>query len=148
MSDPFAPSEKRDYHKFENVGDTVVGIIDKIDEVQEKDYDTGDPVTWPDGRPRMIYVLEVRDTTSGEVKALWARGNMITAIREASREVGHGPLGHLLKLKYHEDGKPSNPRFKPPKLFKAKIEPAPADAAPRKEAPPADPFGGYDEEPF
>jgi len=40
--------------KFPTVGTTVTGTIVREPELQQQtDFDTGEPLTWPDGRPRM-----------------------------------------------------------------------------------------------
>lgn len=122
---------------FPNRGDTALGIVDRVDKRQDSTPD-GTLKTWKNGDPMFVYIFEMRDPGSGEVSNLWVRGNMVTAIREAVREAGKSsPLGTLLRVQYHADGEPTQRGYAPPKLFRARCEPAPANAAPRREPDPA-----------
>ena len=135
MSDDFMGGTSLPAYKFEAVGDTAVGIVDKIDKLEDRDPATGQPKRWPDGNPMYVYVFELRDPATGEAQSLWVRGHMVKAIREAVKEAGHGtPMGLLLKVRFDSLGEPKAKGFNPPKLYKVKAEPAPANAAPRKTA--------------
>ncbi len=134
MSDDFMGGTSLPAYKFEQVGDTAVGIVDKIDKLHDRDP-SGTPKNWPDGNPVWVYVFELRDPTTGEAQALWVRSNMVSAIREAVTAAGFKtPVGLLLKVRFDGLGTPKQKGYNPPKLYKVKAEPAPANAAPRKTA--------------
>jgi hypothetical protein len=116
--------------KFPEVGTTVRGRIVAAKQRQQKEFGSGKLLTWDNGEPRMEWVLTL-DTDEG-LATLYAKSAMWGAIRDAVRSTPSGkwgsPLG-TLTVKYVGDGEPSKPGFHPPKLYKAKYEPA---------APPAD----------
>jgi hypothetical protein len=57
--------------------------------------------------------------------AVWVRGNMVTAVREAMRTAGLKPSDRpILTIKHTELGEPTKKGYSPPKLFKAKAEAA------------------------
>lgn len=146
MSDPFGrEGGDRTYYAFKEIGDTVVGIVDEIDNTfPDRDYATDEQKLDKYGRPATLTRLELRDVKTGEPVNVVLRGHMYTAIKEAWQASGLTTptmQGALLRLKFDTLGEPKKAGYHPPKLFKAKIEPAPADAAPRKAVAPADPFG-------
>lgn len=135
MSDDFMGGEKLPYHKFENPGDTAVGIVDEVEKYQGRDFDTDEPKFWPDGKPVWEYRFELRDPDTGEVANLFVRGTLVKPIRQAVIDAGHQSVkGLLLKVRFDEWGEPKKKGAKPPKLWRVKVEPAPANAAPRKVA--------------
>lgn len=107
---------------------------------QQRDYTTGDPITYPDGNPAMQMVVTVQtglrdpaiDGDTGE-RAFYIRGQLRQAVGEALRKAGaKAPQnGGTLQVKYLRDepvtlknGRPGNPQ----KIYAAKYEP-PAQAA-------------------
>jgi hypothetical protein len=131
---------------FQNVGDTVVGLISRPPEVQQqRDYETGELKHWSDGNPmmqlRVVLATEDRDPDDAEdsgERAVYIRGNMQRAVAQAVRAASAPGLevGGKLLIKYVADGKAARRGFKPPKLYEAKYR------APAREATPvADPVG-------
>jgi hypothetical protein len=140
--DPFAPGESVGYFKFDQIGDTATGLVDEIHKFQDTNQKTGKPDVWPNGDPKYSYRIELRNVETGEVMNLFARNQMVSAIRAAGKEAG-GIVGKVLKVKYDHDGTPSQAGYRPPKVYKAKVENPPAKVAPRVEPKPVvdDPFG-------
>jgi hypothetical protein len=106
--------------KFEAPGDTVSGIVTKVDKRIDSTPD-GTTKTWPDGSPMHVFIFTL-DTDDGE-RSLWVRGNMVTAVREAVRNAGlPGPLNTRLTVRFTEVGEPKAKGYSGAKLFKAKCE--------------------------
>ncbi len=125
---------------FQNVGDTVVGIIARQPEVQQqRDFETGELKHWSDGNPmmqlRVVLATDQRDPEdpedSGE-RAVYIRGNMQRAVAQAVRAASAPGLevGGKLLIKYVADGKAARRGFNPPKLYEARYR------APAREATP------------
>jgi hypothetical protein len=107
--------------KFVNLGDTVSGIVRKIEEAPDVDPITKAAKTWPDGKPKNVFIFYL-DTPEGE-RRMFVRGNMVTAIRNAAKVSGvRSTLGHTLHVKHHELGEQRSPLAKPAKLFVAKVD--------------------------
>jgi hypothetical protein len=121
---------------------TVIGgeIIADPRMQQQRDYTTGEPITYQDGNPAMQMVIVVQTSLHDPSlpdddgpRAVYVKGQMRQAVGEALKRAGvTAPRrGGKLWLKYTEDkpvtlknGKPGNPQ----KIFAAKYEP-PAQAA-------------------
>lgn len=111
---------------FPEIGASVTGVVNKVDERADT-FPDGTPKTWPSGDPMNVYVFNLT-TDDGDV-SLWVRGNMVTAIREASRAAGITTvIGQQLTVQHHALGEKKPGKF-PAKLFRAKFEPAPVRAA-------------------
>lgn len=131
---------------FLEIGVSHEGTVRKFEKQQQRDLATGQPKHYDNGDPmwQLVFTLETderdpeRDDDDG-VRRLFAKGNMVAAIREAVKRSGHkGDLvGGKLGVKYVKDGKPSRAGFNAPKEYLAKFE------APKPEA-----LEGWDEEPF
>ena len=116
--------------KFTEVGDTVSGILRDISPLEDRAPD-GTPKTWSNGEPMKVYVfkLDTNNTGTADV-AVWARGNLIKVLREALKTAGIKPSEYpKVTIKFAELGEPTRKGYHPPKLFKAKVEPAPQPAA-------------------
>lgn len=126
--------------KFEDrqYGTVIGGVItDDPRMTQQRDYTTGEPITYPDGNPAMQMVVvvqayEVNGEDDGK-RAFYIKGQMKQAVGEALRTAGvRTPArGGKLWIKYTEDkpttlknGRPGNPQ----KIYIAKYE-APSQAA-------------------
>lgn len=124
---------------FPNVGDSiVVGIVD-VATYQQKDYDSGAPLTWPDGNPRIGKVVTgLVVTTSGAVGGgeknntpvgpgdlvtFWCEGSKWYTYDAALREAGGVDRGHVMRWARVADKPPTNPRHNPAKQYEAKIRP-------------------------
>lgn len=118
--------------KFETPGTTVSGTICRPPEKQQqRDFETGKPKVWEDGTPRWQVVIHLQTDTRDQdvddddgIRALYVRGNMLRAVREAVRRAG-GRLeeGGELAVIYTGDGERQGVGF-PPKLYSATYVPA------------------------
>jgi hypothetical protein len=74
--------------KFDAPGVTHTLTVADADTVQDTDYKTKQPLTWPSGDPKMLLVLIGADE-DGQDASLWVRGRRMTeAFREARKAVG------------------------------------------------------------
>ena len=121
MSDPFMQDSgpKLPTVKFDAIGTTVTGLVTQVAKKEDRDM-SGEVRTWPDGNPKHVFVFTL-NTDAGEV-SLWARGQMVTAIREAAQAAKVDTIvGTKLSVKYTENGEAKKGQH-PPKLYKAKVE--------------------------
>lgn len=122
---------------FEDVGATVAGEIVAMDLRQQTDMQTGEPLVWNNGQPRMVLVITLQtelqddDNDDGQ-RTVWCRGgnftvasgkgsSSLTAVKDALRRANATdiePGGHLT-VQYSGIGKSSNKGFTPPKLYTA-----------------------------
>jgi hypothetical protein len=123
--------------KFDNIGDTVEGTITDCVINQQTDMETNQPLTWPDGSPRMQLVVTLQTTERTDdnddgVRRIYAKGgryevasgagtSMKDAIADAVRKSGAPTLieGGTLKVGYSGEGKKTNRGFSAPKLYRA-----------------------------
>lgn len=115
-------------------GDTVTGVIEKIETTQVTDFQTKQPAFWNDGRPKeQIHVIiqtQLRDPSVDDDdgrRSLWIKGwgIQLKAFRDACRQAG---------VKIPKPGDTITERFvgldqrgdapQPPKVFEFHIEPA------------------------
>lgn len=115
-------------------GDTVTGVIEKIEATQVNDFQTKQPAFWNDGRPKeQIHVIiqtQLRDPSVDDDdgrRSLWIKGwgIQLKAFRDACRQAG---------VKIPKPGDTITERFvglgqrgdapQPPKVFEFHIEPA------------------------
>jgi hypothetical protein len=115
--------------KFDTVGVTVAGIITRVGEpMQQRDFTTGAPKVWDDGRPMMQLPVDVRtDLRDPDIdgddgtRALYIKGELQKAVREAVRKASAKGLregGHL-SVTYTGDGVAKQRGMNPPKLYSA-----------------------------
>lgn len=119
--------------KFPEIGTTVTGRIAREPEVQQqRDYATGELKFWDDGKPmQQLQVVLATDERDPEVaddngeRALYIKGNLLKAVREAVRKAGAKGLdvGGTLTVTYSGDGEVSKRGFNPPKLYTAVYAP-------------------------
>lgn len=127
--DGFMGGESHPALKFGAVGDTHEGVVRNVKKKQDHDLDTNTPMTWPNGDPKWVWLFELEDA-AGEMGTLWVRGNLVKVIREAVKAAGAGsPVGWHLKVQHHELGEKKKAGLNAPKLYRAKLTPAPARAA-------------------
>jgi hypothetical protein len=99
---------------------------------QQRDYTTGEPITYPDGNPamQMVVTVQAQPATGDDdgQRALYIKGQMKQAVGDALRKAGATAprKGGKLWIKYVEDkpvtlqnGRPGNPQ----KIYAAKYEP-------------------------
>lgn len=109
--------------KFTNVGDTCKGVVTEIKKLEDRDPN-GTVKTWPDGKPKHVFVFNL-DTDDGQI-ALWVRGNMVKAIKEAAATAGvNTMIGCTIAVQFAGLGEPTTKGYNAPKLFKAQVK-APA----------------------
>ena len=115
-------------------GDTVTGVIEKIETTQFNDFQTKQPAFWNDGRPKerihVIIQTQLRDPSVDDDdgrRSLWIKGwgIQLKAFRDACRQAG---------VKIPKPGDTITERFvglgqrgdapQPPKVFEFHIEPA------------------------
>lgn len=115
-------------------GDTVTGVIEKIETTQVNDFQTKQPAFWNGGRPKeQIHVIiqtQLRDPSVDDDdgrRSLWIKGwgIQLKAFRDACRQAG---------VKIPKPGDTITERFvglgqrgdapQPPKVFEFHIEPA------------------------
>lgn len=115
---------------FKEKGTTVKGTIVSIEKTQQQDYATKTPKTWDNGDPMWQLVITLntaeRDADiegdNGD-RRVFAKGQMIDAVREAFRTAGAQPeVGGTLAIQYDSDGTPKN-GMNPPKHYIAAYEP-------------------------
>lgn len=53
-----------DSFPFDHVGDSVTGLVESMEEVQQTDMDTGEPVFWPNGSPKTMFRVQLFDTNA------------------------------------------------------------------------------------
>lgn len=65
--------------QFDEIGDKCSGKITLIERRQQRAFDSGEPLTWDDGTPRMLTYIEVQtservDEDDDGVRALYCKG--------------------------------------------------------------------------
>lgn len=136
--------------KFPTPGTRVGGrVTQDAREAQQRDFDTGAPLYWQvDGtrstnqtdQPALQLVIEVQtdqrdpDVEDDDgVRSIYAKGDMLRAIREATRSVKVRQIrvGGQLHVEYTGDEPlPKGKRGKPKKLYTATYTPPPAEPDP------------------
>ena len=66
---------------FKSSGDSVSGVIASMEERQQTDFDSGKPLEWDDGKPKMHLVVtlltdESVDEDDDGVRRLYVKGNL------------------------------------------------------------------------
>ena len=114
---------------FKNVKDMVWGEVVHSEVRQQTNFDSGDPLFWEDGKPRLQLVISLQtdakeDDEDDGVRKVYAKGNMLKAIRAAISKAGARGIsnGGKLAVQYTGDG-PKPARGFPPKIYGAKYEP-------------------------
>jgi hypothetical protein len=125
--------------KFDKPGVSVTGSIAEQPTIQQqRNFDTGALEYWEDGNPKyqLVVVLntdqrdpDVQDDDG--TRAVYVRGNLQKAIRDAVRQAGADGLetGGMLTVTYTGDGVPSRKGINPPKMYSATYKPPAAAAA-------------------
>ena len=115
-------------------GDSVTGVIEKIEITQVNDFQTKQPAFWNDGRPKeQIHVIiqtQLRDPSVEDDdgrRSLWVKGwgIQLKAFREACMQAGvkTPKPGDTITETYIGLGERGNAP-QPPKVFSFRIEPA------------------------
>lgn len=151
--------------KFEGIGETITGTIESTEVKQQTDINSGAPLVWDDGTPRMQLVVrlktELRDDADDDgVRALYVKGSkkpgsqsMHDAVASAVRTAGAKGLevGGTLAVTLAGEEPPKSRGMSPRKLYAATYtapdkaaatgdylgtNPAPQQAPPAPAAPP------------
>lgn len=110
--------------KFDNEGDTHSGKVTEVKKLEDRDP-SGTVKTWDNGDIRYVFVFTI--TTPDGFGNIWARGNMVKAIREAANAIGATSMvGTTLRVKFTGLGE-AKKGYNAPKLFKAQVEAAVKD---------------------
>lgn len=125
--------------KFPAIGTVITGRIVRAPEArQQTDIESGEPLTFANGDPRMQIVCplatELRDPANPDDNGdrnLYIKGNMLNAVRDAVKKAGAKGLevGGTLTITYIADGEKKNRAFNAPKLYSALYAPPTAEAA-------------------
>lgn len=123
---------------FPNEGDAiVVGIVD-VGTYQQRDYDTGDLKTWPDGgkvEGKVVtgLVMSVAGNTAkgtekanepvatGDLITFWCEGGKHYTYRDALKAANGVDRGDVMLWKRETDEPAKNPRHNPRKVYSAVI---------------------------
>jgi hypothetical protein len=122
--------------KFDTLGDTYEGVILDSEVRDVTDFKTGDVQTYADGRPKKQ--LHITLDIEGEERSLWAKGQMLAALREAlagSKLVNGGTL----KIQYASDKPNEKPGLNAQKIYKVRYT-QPAAGTELPELPGDEPF--------
>ena len=107
--------------KFEEPGEVHSITVRKVDEKVDTDPADGKVKTWPNGDPKNVFVFSGEDD-GGDPASLWVRGNMVKAIRDATKEAGLGTvIDTKVTIKFTGLAE-AKKGLHPAKLFKAKVE--------------------------
>lgn len=123
---------------FENLGDEVSGVITDMKKTQQTDMQTGEPVFWNNGDPKMMLRItlqtDLQDSEDDEgLRSVYLRGgnpvavkgkgsSSLVAVKDAVRKSGATDgiqIGGWLKLGHTGLGQSANKGFNPPKLYSA-----------------------------
>ena len=122
------------------IGTTYVGrVLGPVTLVQSRDFESGEPATWPDGNPKMAAV--VRLDVNGETRSVWAAkpsamfAALVAAQKQAGQRIGEGGTLHVRYTGEIPNGK--NPRLHAAKQYACKYEPPVHDPFADEFAPPA-----------
>lgn len=142
--DPFAGGEGNPSISFKDKphGTTYRGRVAELPTlVQSRDFETGNPATWPDGNPKMVAVTTLE--IDGQMFSLWAPkpSALFAAIKEAQNAAGQQiAIGGTLEVTYtHDEPNKTNPRLNPAKQYRVVYSPPDAFAEPVPAAPTAAP---------
>lgn len=99
--------------KFKNHRDEIVGVILDTSVRQQTDFESGELLYWQDGKPRMQLVITLQTELNEELdddgqRRIYAKGQMLTAIREAVKKAGAKGIaeGGKLFVRYVSDAEP------------------------------------------
>jgi hypothetical protein len=122
----------------ESPGDTIVGEIVKLAASQQTDFNTGAPLYWNNGDPRMQVIATLQTTLreagvpddDGKRRVFIKGKSMSDGVRDAVRQAGARKLelGGVLQVTYTGDG-PKERGKNPPKLYEVSYTKPDANAA-------------------
>lgn len=115
--------------KFPEIGAKVSGCVQDTEVKQQTDFDTGAPLFWDDGKPRMELVVTLEtderdDDDDDGIRKLYVKGQMQQAVADAVRKAGQRGLatGGRLAVKFDGEEAPTKKGRSPKKLYVARYE--------------------------
>ena len=121
------------------IGHTYVGtVLGPASLVQSRDFETGEPATWPDGHPK--YSVVIRLEMDGEPYSLWAPkpsamfAALVAAQKQAGTRIGAGGTLHVRFS--GETPNVKNPKLNAAKQYQCKYVPPVTDPFADEFAPP------------
>lgn len=115
--------------KFDGVGITVTGTVESAEVMQKRNFDSGEPEFWSDGKPvqqiRITLATDLRDPADTEddgQRSIYVKGwgDQLRALRSAIKSAGADDLepGGKFTATYVRDGElPAGKRGFPPKVY-------------------------------
>lgn len=115
--------------KFDHVGATVTGTVQSAEVTQKKNFDTGEPEFWSDGKPvrqiRVTLATSQRDPADAEddgTRSVYIKGwgDQLRALKSAIKAAGANDIeaGGTFTATYVRDGElPAGKRGFPPKVY-------------------------------
>lgn len=115
--------------KFDVIGASVTGTVQSAEVVQKKNFDTGEPEFWSDGKPvqqiRVTLDTSERDPSDAEddgVRSVYIKGwgDQLRALKAAIKTSGAADIepGGTFTATYVRDGElPAGKRGFPPKVY-------------------------------
>lgn len=125
---------------FENPGDSITGTVVTLEEVQQTDMSTGEPLFWNNGQPKMMFRLELQtqlrdpnNPSDDGKRSVYLKGSrksekkstmsaMVLAAQQATGTSEIAP-GGTVTMTYVGDGVPSQRGFNAPKQYEATYRP-------------------------
>ena len=120
--------------KFPTKGtEHTVTVAGEPEHTQQTDFDSGEPLFWPDGNPKMQLVIPVvtentEDDDDDGSRRWFVKGQSKQALTKALRAAKRRNVeeGGLLRIKYAKDGPKEGKRL-PPKHYEVTYIPPEAD---------------------
>lgn len=126
--------------RFETPGDQITGKIIDLVELQQTDLKTGEPKTFENGQPMMMYRVDLQtelrdpaDQIDTGARSVYLKGSKkaesqsslaaVLAAVIAATGTANISTGGTLTLQYIGDGPQRNRGFNPPKLYSASYQP-------------------------
>lgn len=118
---------------FDNVGDAVTGTVESTEVRQQTDFQSGQPLTWDDGQPRMQLVVSLQtaereDSDDDGIRKVYVKGSkkpgsqsLHDAVASAVRASGAKGLeeGGTLTVTFTGEEAPKTRGMSPRKLYSA-----------------------------
>lgn len=112
--------------KFPTIGTVVKGTVKNWETTQQTDFDTGKPLFWDDGKPRLQVVITIQtDERDPEVehddglRKLYVKGQMQKAVSGAIRAAGRPGLEVGAQIAVQFNSEEPQQRGNPKKVYVA-----------------------------
>lgn len=115
--------------KDAKVGDSFTGVISELETAQVRNYETGDPEFWEDGKPKLQIVVTL-ETAYGDgadddgQRKVYLFGQKLQAAREALKAAGLDKLeiGSEFTITYSGTKPSSNKKYNDVKLYSIAVK--------------------------